>query len=99
MYRVSGIPILYSERVGRVREWERKRVYAFKRIYIIYKRVSPPPHVSDVFICVINKTFFYTLPSYGFFIFIFYTIFFLVTAAAAAVSCPRPLVHVWVCII
>lgn len=67
-------------------------VYTFKRN--IYKRVSPPPHVSDVFICVINKTFFFHSPLARFFYFCFYIIFFLV--AAAAVSCRVRIVRVWV---
>lgn len=61
---------------------------------VIYKRVSPPPHVSDVFICVINKTFFFLLSPRTVFYFCFYIIFFLV--AAAAVSCRVRIVRVWV---
>lgn len=50
-------------------------VYTFKRN--IYKRVSPPPHVSDVFICVINKTFFFSLSPRTVFLFLFlYNILF-----------------------
>jgi len=71
---------------------------AYACIYIplnvIYKRVSPPPHVSDVFICVINKTFFFfTLPSHGFLFLFLYNILF--SRRRRVVSCTyRPRVGI-----
>jgi len=70
VYRVSGIYTVatWSEEYIICKEGEETRMYTFKRI--MYKRVSPPPHVSDVFICVINKTFFLYSPFIRFFLFL-----------------------------